>query len=235
MTWEAALAGKCCRQPDYNDAAIRTCLTMKVLFGIDLGQIESWERLPIAAPPVQARLATVRVTRAGRVCREPVEADRPRLGAPNFSTLSRRQRRLKVNIPYRGSQGPLHLLIDIEPASATGFERTGEGYHLRFSTRSHPIGKSPASLPTAPSTSASAKTPSPRAGPQPSSHPGKTPSHGSPTLPARSHATRPCVHPNASAGRSGDDEAAAIAEVESSRNQDALCQTVGPAIGRAGL
>ncbi len=31
---------------------------------------------------------------------------------PNVSTLSRRQKTLKVNIPYRGSQGPLHLLID---------------------------------------------------------------------------------------------------------------------------
>lgn len=31
---------------------------------------------------------------------------------PNFSTLSRRQKTLKVNIPYRGSPGPLHLLID---------------------------------------------------------------------------------------------------------------------------
>ena len=46
---------------------------------------------------------------------------------PNFSTLSRRQKTLRVNILYRAYQGPLHLLIDIEPVSATGFERTGEG------------------------------------------------------------------------------------------------------------
>ena len=39
---------------------------------------------------------------------------------PDFSTLSRRQKTLKVNIPYRGSAGPLHLSIDIEPVSATG-------------------------------------------------------------------------------------------------------------------
>ena len=39
---------------------------------------------------------------------------------PNFSTLSRRQKTLKLNIPYRGSQGPLPLLIDIEPVNATG-------------------------------------------------------------------------------------------------------------------
>lgn len=29
----------------------------------------------------------------------------------DFSTLSRRQKTLAVNIPYRGSKGPLHLLI----------------------------------------------------------------------------------------------------------------------------
>ncbi|SIS57597.1 Transposase DDE domain-containing protein [Paracoccus saliphilus] len=31
---------------------------------------------------------------------------------PDFSTLSRRQRILAVNIPYRGCKDPLHLLID---------------------------------------------------------------------------------------------------------------------------
>jgi hypothetical protein len=39
---------------------------------------------------------------------------------PDFSTLARRRKTLKVNIPYRGSDGPLHLLVDIEPVSATG-------------------------------------------------------------------------------------------------------------------
>ena len=41
---------------------------------------------------------------------------------PDFSTLSRRQRTLKVNIPYRGSDGPLHLLVD-----STGIKVEGEG------------------------------------------------------------------------------------------------------------
>jgi hypothetical protein len=41
---------------------------------------------------------------------------------PDFSTLSRRQKTLKVNIPYRGSQGPLHLLID-----STGIKVESEG------------------------------------------------------------------------------------------------------------
>jgi hypothetical protein len=41
---------------------------------------------------------------------------------PDFSTLSRRQKTLKVNIPYRGSDGPLHLLVD-----STGLKVEGEG------------------------------------------------------------------------------------------------------------
>ena len=46
---------------------------------------------------------------------------------PNFSTLSRRQKTLAVNIPYRGSNGPLHLLID-----STGIKVEGEGeWHAR--------------------------------------------------------------------------------------------------------
>ena len=40
---------------------------------------------------------------------------------PDFSTLSRRQKSLAVNIPFRGSQGPLHLLID-----STGIKVEGE-------------------------------------------------------------------------------------------------------------
>lgn len=41
---------------------------------------------------------------------------------PDFSTLSRRQKTLKVNIPVRGSDGPLHLLVD-----STGIKVEGEG------------------------------------------------------------------------------------------------------------
>ena len=41
---------------------------------------------------------------------------------PDFSTLSRRQRTLAVNIPYHSVKGPLHLLID-----GTGIKVEGEG------------------------------------------------------------------------------------------------------------
>jgi len=48
---------------------------------------------------------------------------------PDFSTVSRRQKALAVKIPYRGSQGPLHLLID-----STGIKVEGEG---EWNARTH--------------------------------------------------------------------------------------------------
>lgn len=54
---------------------------------------------------------------------------------PDFSTICRRQRTLAVNIPYRGSKGPLHLLIPLvhccaipcRAADSTGIKVEGEG------------------------------------------------------------------------------------------------------------
>jgi hypothetical protein len=97
MTWEAAPTGKRGRQPDYSDAAIQTCLTMKVLFGMALRQTTGF---------VESLLHLIDLGWA----------------VPNFSTLSRRQKTIKVNIPFRGSAGPLHLLID-----STGIKVEGEG------------------------------------------------------------------------------------------------------------
>lgn len=60
--------------------------------------------------------------------------------APDYSTLSRRQKTLAVNIPYRGSKGPLHLLIPLghccaipcRAADSTGIKVEGEGeWHAR--------------------------------------------------------------------------------------------------------
>ena len=42
--------------------------------------------------------------------------------APDFSTLCRRQKTLNVSLPYRGSKGPLNLLVD-----STGIKAEGEG------------------------------------------------------------------------------------------------------------
>jgi len=97
MTWEAAPTGKRGRQPDYSDAAIQTCLTMKVLFGMALRQTTGF---------VESLLGLTELDWA----------------VPNLSTLRRRQKTLKVNIPCRGSAGPLHLLID-----STGIKVEGEG------------------------------------------------------------------------------------------------------------
>ena len=97
MTWEATPTGKRGRQPDYSDAAIQTCLTMKVLFGMALGQTTGFVESLLRLSGLDWFV-------------------------PNFSTLSRRQKTLQVNIPYRGSDGPLHLLID-----STGIKLEGEG------------------------------------------------------------------------------------------------------------
>jgi hypothetical protein len=225
MTWEAAPTGKRGRQPDYSDAAIQTCLTMKVLFGMALRQTTGF---------VESLLRLIGLDWA----------------VPDFSTLSRRQKTLKVNIPYRGSHGPLHLLVD-----STGIKVEGEGewnarkhggskrrvwrkIHIGIdekhwksgrpssppatsatrpccpncSTRSRPIRRSPASPPMAPSTPANAMTPSPPAAPPRSSRPARTPSPGSQTPPVRSHETKPCAHHGASDGPSGDDGAGITAE-----------------------
>jgi hypothetical protein len=86
MDWGAEPSGKRGRSRTFSDAAIPTCLTMKVLFGMALRQttgfVENFLRLTGLDWPV-----------------------------PDFSTICRRQRTLAVNIPYRGSKGPLHLLV----------------------------------------------------------------------------------------------------------------------------
>ena len=97
MNWAAAPTGKRGRQPVYADTAIQTCLTLKVLFGMALRQTTGF---------VESLLELIGLKWA----------------VPDFSTLSRRQKTLAVNIPFRGSQGPLHLLID-----STGIKVEGEG------------------------------------------------------------------------------------------------------------
>ena len=224
MAWAAKPAGKRGRQPDYSDAAIQTCLTMKVLFGMALRQTTGF---------VESLLGLIGLD----------------WDVPDFSTLSRRQKTLKVNIPYRGSQGPLHLLID-----STGIKVEGEGewnarkhggakrrvwrkVHLgideqtlevraaelttsdvgdapccrNFRTRSRPIRRSPVSQPTAPMTPESAMTPSPPEARLRSFLPARTPGPGSPTPPGRLRAMRRCAHHAASVEPSGDDGAALTA------------------------
>ena len=75
MTWDAAPTGKRGRRPDYGDAAIQTCLTMKVLFGMALRQTTEF---------VESLLRLIGLDWA----------------VPDFRTLSGRQKTLKVNISY---------------------------------------------------------------------------------------------------------------------------------------
>ena len=102
MSWEATPSGKRGRQQAYSDTAIQTCLTMKVLFGMALRQTTGF---------VESLLRLIGLDWT----------------VPDYSTLSRRQKTLVVNIPYRGSHGPLNLLID-----STGIKAEGEGeWHTR--------------------------------------------------------------------------------------------------------
>jgi len=97
MNWDAEPYGNRGRLQTFSDAAIQTCLTMKVLFGTALHQTTGFVE------------SLLRLTELDWV-------------VPDFSTICRRQRTLAVNIPYRGSKGPLHLLID-----STGIKVEGEG------------------------------------------------------------------------------------------------------------
>lgn len=100
MSWEAVPTGSRGRQQSYSDAAIQTCLSMKVLFGMALRQATGF---------VESLLRLIGLDWT----------------VLDFSTLSRRQKTLAVNIPYRGSKGPLHLLVD-----STGIKLEGE-WHAR--------------------------------------------------------------------------------------------------------
>ena len=97
MVWLAGKTGKRGRPETFSDAAIQTCLTLKVLFGLPLrqtvGLVESLIQMAGLDWPV-----------------------------PDYSTLCRRQARIAVQVPYRTSGQPLNLLID-----STGIKFRGDG------------------------------------------------------------------------------------------------------------
>jgi hypothetical protein len=97
LHWDAEPSGKRGISRTFSDAAIQTCLTMKVLFGMALRQTTGF---------VESLLRLTGLDWA----------------VPDFTTICRRQRTLAVNIPYRGAKGPLHLLID-----STGIKVEGKG------------------------------------------------------------------------------------------------------------
>jgi len=101
LVWKPPPSGKRSRQQQFNDTAIQTCLTLKVLFGVPLRQTTGF---------VQSFLRLVSLDWA----------------APDFSTLCRRQQTLNVSLPYRGSTGPLNVLIDRQALKASGMHASTE-------------------------------------------------------------------------------------------------------------
>jgi len=97
MAWQAAPSGKRGRQQAYSDAAIQTCLTLKVVFGMALRQTTGF---------VESLLKLASLDWL----------------VPDFSTLSRRQKTLAISISCQKLAGPLHLLID-----STGIKFEGDG------------------------------------------------------------------------------------------------------------
>ena len=108
MIWIPKPTGRRGRQRHFSDAAIQACLTLKVLFGMPLRQTAGF---------VESLLRLVGLD----------------WEVPDFSTLCRRQKTLNVGRPYRGSKGPLKLLIasrDIATQCPAG-QRTAPGLSPR--------------------------------------------------------------------------------------------------------
>lgn len=86
MSWDALPTGRRGRQQSYSNAAIQTCLSMKVLFGMALRQTTGFVESLL-------QLAGLDWT------------------VPDFSPQSPPPQDLGCEDPVRGSRGPLHLLI----------------------------------------------------------------------------------------------------------------------------
>ena len=107
MVWRAPKAGSNGRPPVFSDGAIQFCLMVKVLFGLPLRQTTG----------MVASILSM------------AELDWP---VPDFSTLSRRQKTITVQIPSRRAAGPLNLLVD-----STGIKFLGDGEWLARKHGSH--------------------------------------------------------------------------------------------------
>ena len=97
MQWLGSPNGKQGRDPTFSDAAIQLCLSIKCLFKLPLRQTIG--------------LVGSILSMAG--LNWPV---------PTYSTLSRRQQKLTVQLPYRASRIGLNLLVD-----SSGIKFVGEG------------------------------------------------------------------------------------------------------------
>lgn len=97
MQWYAPASGKRGRQHVFSDAAIQFCLSIKCLFGLALRQSLGLVQSLLHLADLDWRV-------------------------PDFSTVSRRQKTLQVQLPYRASTSALNLLVD-----STGIKFLGEG------------------------------------------------------------------------------------------------------------
>jgi len=104
MHWRSLPCGRPGRPMRFSDSAIELCLTLKTLFNLPLRQVTG--------------LVASLIKMAG--------LDWP---VPDYTTLCRRQKTLKVNLGGRIRSGGLHLLVD-----STGIKMTGEG---EWKTRKH--------------------------------------------------------------------------------------------------
>lgn len=100
MAWMAIREGRSGRPPVFSDAAVQFCLMVTVLFSLPLRQTTG--------------MVTSILAMAG--------LDWP---VPDFSTLSRRQKTLAVQITHRRRAGSLNLLVD-----STGIQFLGDGEWL---------------------------------------------------------------------------------------------------------
>jgi len=97
MSWFGVHTGKPGRYQTFSNAAIQTCLIIKSLFQLALRQTTGF---------VESLIRLCGLT----------------WSVPDFSTLSRRQKRIDIDIPYQASRTGLHLLVD-----STGIKMIGEG------------------------------------------------------------------------------------------------------------
>jgi hypothetical protein len=101
MPWYAAASGKRGRQRVFSEAAIQFCLSIKCLFGLALRQTPGLVQSLLRMAGLDWKV-------------------------PDFSTVSRRQKTLRVQLPYRASTTALDLLVD-----STGIKFLGEGERKR--------------------------------------------------------------------------------------------------------
>jgi Transposase DDE domain len=104
MAWNGTPSGKRGRSKTYSDLAIQFCLMIKNLYGLGLRQTIGMVESLLKLANLDWRV-------------------------PDFSTLSKRQKDLTVDIPYRRAAGGLHLLVD-----STGIKMIGEG---EWKTKKH--------------------------------------------------------------------------------------------------